>query len=227
MPGETQGAESRKDWQAFYEMLTRMWQPMLEGGKGSAAFGKSSPFGVPEPAEMWAHWLEASIPGWQKEKNVPAFPAPWLEMMEQARTKLQTGEIASEDPFNALKEWYEATGEMWSKVIEDAIATEQFTEAISSALESYASFFRMLRQASQTFFNTLQLPTRLDIARLAGLMVNLEEKIDRIEDALEQNVQDPLRTSTENMLRRCEARLEQCESKLEKVLAILEKMDIW
>lgn len=171
--------------------------------------------GMPGPAEMWLQWLGTAAPDWQKERDTQEFPAPWLEMMEQARAKLQDGEITPEDPFGSLKQWYDATSETWSKVIEEAIGTEQFTETMGRNLESYASFFRMFRQASTASFNNLQLPTRSDIARLAGLIVKLEEKVDRIEDSLEQSEEKPLQMGAGDGRWHLEARLEQIENKLE------------
>lgn len=232
MPGETQSRETpiepwknwQEAWEAFHETLARIWQPMLEGNEEQMVFGKLDPFGMPGPAEVWTHWLDTATPDWRKGIDTQELPAPWLEMMEQARAKMQVGEITTGDPFSALKQWYDTTSEMWSKVVEDAIGTEQFAEAMSRILESYTSFSRMFRQASKASFNNLQLPTRSDIARLTGLIVNLEEKVDRIEDSLEQSGSDPLQMGAGDARWHLEARLEQLENKMEKVLAILEKM---
>jgi len=232
MPGETQTPETPKEpwkqwqeaWEAFHETLTRIWQPMLEGNQDQMVFGKLDPFGLPEPAQLWAQWLGTAAPDWREGIDMREVPALWQEMMEQARAKMQAGEHTPEDHFSALKQWYDSTSEMWSKVVGDAIGTDQFAEAMGRILESYTSFSRMFRQVSKASFHNLQLPTRSDIARLAELVVSLEEKVDRIEDSLEQSGFPPLQEDAGEARQHLEARLEQLENKLDKVLVLLEKM---
>ncbi len=60
-------------------------------------------------------------------------------------------------------------------------------ETTTPLLESYASFFKTFRRANEEFFQNLQLPTRSDIARIAELVIALEEKVDQIDDALDDN----------------------------------------
>ena len=234
MPGETQAqgtsAESWKNWQeawtTFYETVSRMWPQMGVGTKGQTMFGKPGSFGVPDPAEAWTHWIDAVMGNWRKGVDMQEFPAPWLEMMEEVRAKMQMEENATVDPVTVLKHWYDTASEKWSKAFGDAIGTAQFVEAMSYMLESYTSFASIFRQASEAYFHTLQLPTRSDLARLSRLVVNLEEKVDRIEDSLEDMGNDSAHVIAGSSLQRLEARLEQVESKLEKLLTVLEKMEV-
>lgn len=232
MSAETQAkgtsAESWKNWQeawkAFYETVSRMWPQVRVGDQVQMMFGKPGSFGTPDPVEAWTHWIDAAMFNWQKGMNMQELPAPWLEMMEEVRAKMQMEENTTIDPVTVLQHWYNTSGEKWSKVFGDAIATERFVEAMSYILDSYTSFSRMFRQASEAYFSNLQLPTRSDMARLAGLVVNLEEKVDRIEDSLEHIEHDSAQVIAGASLQRLEARLGQVESKLEKLLAVLEKM---
>jgi hypothetical protein len=57
------------------------------------------------------------------------------------------------------------------------------------------------------------------------MVVNLEEKVDRIEDSLEHMENDSAQVIAGASLQRLEARLGQVESKLEKLLSVLEKME--
>jgi polyhydroxyalkanoic acid synthase PhaR subunit len=231
MPGETQAqgtsAESWKDWQeawkALYETVSRMWPQMQAGSKGQTMFGKPGSFGIPDPMEAWTDWIDAAMENWRKEMDIQELPAPWLEMMEEVCAKMQMEENADSDPIAVLKDWYDTSSEKWSKAFGDAIRTEQFVEAMSYIVESYTSFSSMFRRASEAYFSNLQLPTRSDIARLARLVVNLEEKVDRIEDSLEHIGNDSAQVIAGTSLQRLDARLEQVESKLEKMLTVLEK----
>src|SRR5947209_13414074 len=91
------------------------------------------------------------------------------------------------DPFTFFREWYNATSETWSKAAEEAVGSEQFMELNKRFLESYSAFYKTFRLANEEYFRNLQLPTRSDITRVAELVVALEEKVDRIEDTLEDS----------------------------------------
>ena len=68
----------------------------------------------------------------------------------------------------------------------------------------------------------MQLPTRSDIARVAGLVVSLEEKVDTIEDALEGLKERFAQAETSKAGDgRLEKRLQQIERKLDTLLATL------
>ncbi len=162
-----------------------------------------------DPTELWKQWYETSS-------------NQWLEMMEEARAKMLAGESLPADPFTFFKQWYEATSETWSKVVGDVIGTEKFVEATSRFLESYTSFARTLRRTNEEYFRNLQLPTRSDIARVAELVVALEEKVDRIEDAFEEFQEGP-QVAISEVVEGLAKRLDRVESKLDKVLAALEK----
>ena len=191
---------------------------------------------LPEtPAELWQGWTEA----W-KEFNESASrmwsltpqgsqvsavdPYGLFQSWQQFfDTTTQGGKNTSADPFAIFKQWYDATSESWSKTVGEAIATEQFAEAIGRFLDSYTSFNIMFRRANEQYFSNLQLPTRSDIARVAKLIVNLEEKVDRIEDTLMDAGDRSSPPTTETAILKLEARLNHLERKLDRVLAALEK----
>ena len=163
--------------------------------------------------------------------------ARWLAMMEETRDRVLSRELLPSDIFTMFREWYEATSETWAQVVNDTIGTEQFIESASPFLESYATFYKSSRRANEEYFKNLQLPTRSDIARVAELIVNLEEKVDRIDDASATSEQ------VEGLAKRLDAiegklevrvgasatptmdgeRLDAIERKLESILAAIEQ----
>jgi polyhydroxyalkanoic acid synthase PhaR subunit len=180
--------------------------------------------------EAWKEFNESASRMWpqmpQGSQESAADPYGMFQSWKQwYDTATQGGENNSGDPFAIFKQWYDATSESWSKTIGEAIATEQFAEAINRFLDSYTSFAIMFRRANEQYFSNLQLPTRSDIARVASLIVNLEEKVDRIEDTLMDAKEDSFRPAADAALSKLEARLNHLESKLERVLAALEKME--
>jgi polyhydroxyalkanoic acid synthase PhaR subunit len=180
--------------------------------------------------EAWKEFNESASRMWpqkpQGSQELAADPYGMFQSWQQYfDTTTQGGANISGDPFTIFKQWYDATSESWSKTVGEAVATEQFAEAISRFLDSYTSFNIMFRRANEQYFSNLQLPTRSDIARVATLIVNLEEKVDRIEDTL-MDVRDGSPPPTiDTAISKLEARLNRLERKLERVLTALEKIE--
>jgi polyhydroxyalkanoic acid synthase PhaR subunit len=194
-------------WEKWYDTTAKAWSKSLDGSKEAFVdpFGlyrtwlksvgatqeqmKASPIGKMDPKEIWSQWLEASVDIWRKAAEGGAdplgFTTQWLEMMEEARARILAEGNIPADPFTFIKQWYDATSETWAKVIGDIIGTDRFMESAKDFLESYTSFYRTFRRANEEFFRNLQLPTRSDIARVAELVVELEDKVELIEDTLE------------------------------------------
>jgi polyhydroxyalkanoic acid synthase PhaR subunit len=209
MSGEAQAqgtpAEPWKDWQE--------------------AWG-ADPFRPPDPGEMSKQWLNAAIRSWPRSAEMVAsgFPDHWQQLVEEACAAMQAGSDPQQQ-FFLLKQWYDANSEGWSKVFAAVIGTEQFAEVMSRWLESHTSFAGMFRRASEQYFSTLQLATRSDIARVAGLVVKLEEKVDRIEDIFIDVEDGTSSLATGTAISKLEERLGSVERKLERVLASLEKIE--
>jgi len=208
-----------------------------------------------DPKEAWQQWFDTTTGIWRKAAEVGGdplgFTTQWIEMMEDARARMQAGGTFPADPFTFFKQWYDATSEMWSKVVGDIIGTEKFVEAAGHFLESYTSFYRTVRRSSEEYFRNLQLPTRSDLARVAELVVNLEVKVDSVEDAFEdfkegqqgaikeigavlderldqvENKLEVLPVALERIeeLKGLSTRLDQVENKLDRVLSALEKLE--
>ena len=106
----------------------------------------------------------------------------------------------------------------WGTLLE----REEFLEPSSRFLQSYASFYKVFRRNSEEYLKNLQLPVRSDITRIAGLVVNLEEKVDRIEEVLEDFEYGYAEPATGESIKEVENRLDRVEGKLDRLLAALE-----
>lgn len=148
-----------------------------------------NPFQMMKPTDAWKTWFDATMETWRKAAETGGDPLgltrQWLKMMEEAQSKLLAGTPLQTDPFTLFKQWYDATSEQWSKVVEETLGSKQFLESTRPLLESYASISLAFRRANEEYFKRLQIPTTLDLANVATLVINLEEKIDKIEDSLE------------------------------------------
>lgn len=181
-----------------------------------------------DPKEVWQHWFEATTAAWRNAAEKGADPlgltTQWSEMMEEAKAKISAEGTIAADPFTLFKQWYDATSETWSKAVGDIIGSDRFMQMASQFLESYTSFARTFHRASEEYFSNLQLPTRSDIARVAELVINVEEKVDQLDLAFEGLEDTYAQSTTSEAIAGLAGRLDGVENTLDVLPAVLQKL---
>jgi polyhydroxyalkanoic acid synthase PhaR subunit len=230
-------------WRQWMESGSRMW---------SAGDGQLDPFGMydrwfegmrevqermigaaPEPVagnqevrDLWQRWFEMTSDSWRKSaemgQSAMELLPRWMQMLDEARTNLLAGGVPPSDPLQLATQWYNATSGPFSDFVGDVIEREEFLEPSSRFLQSYASFYKVFKRNSEEYLKNLQIPVRSDITRIAGLVVNLEEKVDRIEEVLEDFEYGYAEPATSESVKEVENRLDRVEGKLDRLLAALE-----
>lgn len=239
-------------WEKWYGEVSQGWLKTINGtGSASASPDTSGLYqtwlksvtqaqdmfrkSLESPQQLWNQWFEMTITAWRKVITAGGDPlgliAQWLDMLEDSHTtRSKTPGSFPADPFALFKQWYDLTNETWSRTIGGVIGSNKFLEVSSEFLRSYAGFSEVLRRANEEYFHNLQLPTRTDIARVAELVVNLENKVDQLDDQLgsleERRVglaTGESITSLGGRVGGLENRLSRLESKLDMLLADREK----
>src|SRR5215217_6018272 len=248
--GAVSGMDPSELWRQWMESGSKVWSEMA-GAQGRQV----DPYGayrrwfegvremqermvgaVPEPVagnpgvnDLWRRWFELSADSWKKSaemgQNALEVLPRWMQMLDEARTNLLAGGAPPSDPLQLAAQWYNATSGPYSDFVGDVIEREEFLEPSSQFLQSYASFYKVFKRNSEEYLKNLQLPVRSDITRLAGLVVNLEEKVDRVEEVLE-DLEDTGTTTIEpasaEAIEHLEARLDRVEGKLDRLISALE-----
>jgi phage shock protein A len=84
-----------------------------------------------------------------------------------------------------LDQWIAA----WSKVLEQAMGTENFAQAMGKQLEGFLSVAAPVKKAAEQQVEaglaTLGLPSRSQVLGLAKQIAGLEEKIEGVEDRID------------------------------------------
>ncbi len=239
-------------WRRWFEAGSRVWSDVLRGSgesyvdpyglykkwfegvesmqmrmMGAASEGPTpSAAGAADPQEMWRRWFDATVEAWEKsaefgEEMLEITPR-WVEMLDQARANLMSVGSFPKDPLEFAVQWYNATSGPFSDFVHDSIEREEFLERTSRWMQSYASFYKVFSRRSEEYLKALQVPVRSDITRVAGLVVALEDKVDRIEEAFEEFEYGYAKPATAEELGELEKRLDRVEGKLDRLLAALE-----
>jgi hypothetical protein len=203
--------------------LYRRWFGVLEDVREGTETDFVSP---DELKELWRRWFEATTGTWSRnetiktENDFAGSMAPlWAEMAEDISAKMYSGEALPEDPIRFFLQWYDDTSEAWSKNADELLKKDEVLELDSRFFETYARSYGELRRASEEGLENLQIPTRSDISRVAKLVVGVENKVDRMEEAFEEFAHGYSET-----VGNLEERMDRLEGKMEQVLAALEKM---
>jgi polyhydroxyalkanoic acid synthase PhaR subunit len=223
-------------YQRWFETMEDLRDSMM-GGTGTLAL--TAPAGFPvgvvdgldgaAAQETWRKVFDASVESWQKSaglgQEMLAMAPRWFEMLDQARSNFASAKSFPKDPLEFSVQWYNATSGPFSEFINDLIEREEFLEFGSRWLRSYASLYKISSRQSEEYLKALQLPVRSDITRVAGLVVSLEDKVDRIEEAFE-DLEDAREatpaTTAAGEPGELEERLDRVEGKLDRLLAAME-----
>jgi hypothetical protein len=159
-----------------------------------------------DPAAMWKQWQEAWGTYYESSAKM------WSNMLDESKQAATSGQFVPPDPFSFLQQWYDAASKSWAQAGGNAMSREQFMKAAGEFLEHYARFFSTLRHMNEEYLKNFQLPTRTDLSGIAELVVALEEKVDQVDD------------SVEDELAALHKRLEGIESKMDRLLDKLDQL---
>lgn len=98
----------------------------------------------------------------------------------------------ADDPFETWRQLYDANERAWTEALEQTMSSPEFEESSGKMLETMLAAQKSVRDNMRTYLETMNVPTREDIARLGELVVGLEEKIDQVVDRLD-TIEDAIR----------------------------------
>lgn len=79
------------------------------------------------------------------------------------------------------KEMYFSNEHDWARTLKGFIATETFVSLLDKTLEQYLAYNKVSRQQMEKIGEKGINPTKKDIARVAELVISMEEKIDSMD----------------------------------------------
>ncbi len=145
-------------WKRQIEEGTQAWTKAMTGA-GSA--------GAADPAAFWKPLMDQGIAAWSQIMSQGAVPP---DLMAQWK--------------RFLDEWIEA----WSKALGQAMGTEAFAQALGKYLDQWLVSQGPVRKAGEqsmeTMLQSLGLPSRAQVTDVARQLVELEERLERLEDGI-------------------------------------------
>jgi hypothetical protein len=145
--------------------------------------------------DLWKKQAEDAGEAWLKMlgQGQPVDPQSfWRPFMDQgmaAWSKVMSQGTASPDLMAQFKQFLDQWIAAWSKVLEQAMGTETFAQALGKQLEGFLSATSPTKKAAEQQIETtlaaLGVPSRGQVIGLASQIIQLEEKMEGLEDRLD------------------------------------------
>lgn len=218
-----------KPWRQWYQATVGAWSGALGNGDLDAfgfhrqwlADAESSAGDSRDTQEFVRQMAEATVESWRRAAEVSVVMtrlAPrWGELAGALRQQMLSGRPPT-DPLDFSVRLYNATSGPLSGMIRDLLSDEACLGFSRRVVENYVTLESVAGTVWEDFFRRLRLSTSSDSARVAGLVVGLDEKVDRLEDAfedLEDTVGGPAAAAEVAQLR---DQVDRLEAKLDRLL---------
>ena len=179
------------------EDLFAQWRKQVEAGTDAwikTVRQMASQGHVPPPPDPMQFWRQFSNLG---PMNAPPFPgAGPVDPQVLAQWK------------GFLDDWIAA----WSRALEKAMGTEAFAEALGKTLDQFLTIQGKARQAAErsgkAAIDAVGLPSREQVVGLSRQMMDLEDRLEALEDKIEDVRNSPRPTDVGDRLEALESKIE-------------------
>ena len=156
------------------QQLLDMWKRQVEEGTQAwlRMMGQGPAVATPpmDPQAFWRPFMDQGMAAWSKVMTQGSAPSP--DLMAQWK--------------QFLDQWIAA----WSKVLEQAMGTDTFAKMMGKQLEGFLNVSGPVKKAAEQQIDAslagLGMPSRAQVVALARHLAQVEEKIDGLEDKLDQ-----------------------------------------
>lgn len=128
------------------------------------------------------------------------------------------------DPFEIWKKVYDQTESYWSKVLDETIATEDFSKGLGTVLDMNLQYRKLVNDSTSAYLEQMNMPSKDDLAKVASLIINVETKVDQIEGVVEEAiVVQAEQKKQESELKSLQNEVKMIHKKMDVILELLQK----
>ncbi|MBA2872695.1 polyhydroxyalkanoic acid synthase PhaR subunit [Anoxybacillus calidus] len=125
------------------------------------------------------------------------------------------------DPFLAWKEMYDKAESYMGKMLGETMNSEDFSKWMGSVLNFNLQLQKIIKETTERTLWQANMPSKEDVANIASLVINVEEKIEGMEELLEE--QQDSANGMKKEITKLKSDMKRLEGKVDKLLALFEK----
>ncbi|MGJ7921191.1 poly(R)-hydroxyalkanoic acid synthase subunit PhaE [Neobacillus sp. LXY-4] len=126
------------------------------------------------------------------------------------------------DPFAVWKSVYDKTESKWNEVIHETMQKEAFSEWMGQVQNGYLQYQKVIQNTTEAYLKQVNMPTRDEISSVASLIINLEEKVEDLDQKIEEEILTNPAASEINKLKASIAKL---DKKMDLILKAIQAGD--
>jgi polyhydroxyalkanoic acid synthase PhaR subunit len=88
------------------------------------------------------------------------------------------------DPLKMWKQLYDVNEKYWGKMMNDVVQKEEFSEWMGSVIDFNLYCKKTMNEQSKVFLEASNIASKEDIANVASLVINLETKVDSLDEQI-------------------------------------------
>jgi polyhydroxyalkanoate synthesis regulator phasin len=222
-PGSRRGPDPTQPWRRLYQATVGALAPGDLDALGFHRQWLADNAGESRDGQAFLRQLA----GWTTESGrrtaelaaLTARLVPRWGELAQELPKQMLGKGLPTDPLDFTSRLYNATSGPLSAMIRDLLTDDAFLQLLRRLLENWATAESLGARLSEDVFRRLQLATSSDTTRLATLVVGLDEKVDRLEDTIDDLDHGEDARAPDGELARLREQVGRLEEKLDRLLA--------
>lgn len=119
------------------------------------------------------------------------------------------------DPFAVWKSVYDKTEAKWNEVLHETMQKEAFSEWLGQVQNAYLQYQQIVQKTTDNYLKQVNLPTRDEISNVASLIINLEEKVENLDQKIEDEL---LENSASAEINKLKTSISKLDKKLDSIL---------
>lgn len=100
------------------------------------------------------------------------------------------------DPYSIWQDYYKNVESFWGQAMDEKMKTEEFSEWLGKILDANLLYREMADKSAKQYLEVLNIPSREDLASVSSLIINLDTKVDDLDDRLEESLENQLSPAT-------------------------------
>lgn len=97
------------------------------------------------------------------------------------------------DPFAMWKQMYDKAEEQWNQTLDETMHKEEFSKWMGQCLNGYLQYQNLAQKSTEKYLEQANMPSRQDLSNVASMVIGVEDKVDKLEQTIEEDVIDRLK----------------------------------